>query len=190
MQVADNQAVGDVETAELNGQGAEPSPEPGGSPEVSAEPSAERETTGHEREATSTVDLAGKRVGRPFQPGNQLWRRRGKAPGLQTSRRALREAFHKALTPDKMAACVAKMLAMIEDKDAKAAVQAFKVLTECAGIRGESDSTRSGPSFTFILPERGAIPDRPGPPVVIVQQPSTGETAEPAGLLTDEPAES
>ena len=186
MQVADNQAVGDVETAELNGQGAEPSPEPG----VSPEPSAERETTGHEREATSTVDLAGKRVGRPFQPGNQLWRRRGKAPGLQTSRRALREAFHKALTPDKMAACVAKMLAIIDDKDAKAAVQAFKVLTECAGIRGESDSTRSGPSFTFILPERGAIPDRPGPPVVIVQQPSTGETAEPAGLLTDEPAES
>ena len=89
-----------------------------------------------------------------------------------------------------MAACVAKMLAIIEDKDAKAAVQAFKVLTECAGMRGESDSTRSGPSFTFSLPDSGAGPDKPGPPVVIVQQPSSSDAAEPAGLLTDEPAES
>ena len=119
------------------------------------------ETDEMSRETAPDDHLAGKRFGKPFEPGNQLWRRRGKAPGLQTSRRALREAFHKALTPEAMAKCVAKMLKIISSKDAKAAVQAFKVLTECAGVRGDSDSVKAGPSFTFILPGPGAIPDRP-----------------------------
>ena len=111
-------------------------------------------------EVASSDNLACKRVGKPFEPGNQLWRRRGKAPGLQASRRALREAFHKALTPEAMAACVVKMLDIIESSDKKAAVQAFKVLTECSGLRGDSDGSRAGPIFTFMLPGPGAIPLR------------------------------
>ena len=94
-----------------------------------------------------------------FQAGNQLWRRR-KPPGLQASRRSLREALHSVLTPDKMADCVRKMLDIIGSSDKKAAVQAFKVLSEAAGIRSDADSQRSGPSFTFILPGPGAIPER------------------------------
>jgi len=159
MQVADNQAVLDSDTAEShNGTTLEPGNDADG---VEIEPQG--------GEVASTDHLAGERVGKPFEKGNQLWRRRGKAPGLQTSRRALREAFHKALTPEAMAACVAKMLAIIDSKDAKAAVQAFKVLTECAGVRGDSDGSRSGPSFTFILPGAGIIPERSSSPDIVAE---------------------
>ena len=104
--------------------------------------------------------LAGKRViGAPFKDGNQLWRKR-KPPGLQTSRRALREALHEALTPDRMRDAVNRMLLIVHGKDNKASVQAFKVLAEAAGVRGDSDSARSGPSFTFVLPGAGIIPER------------------------------
>ena len=92
-----------------------------------------------------------------FQSGNQLWRRR-RSPEARKNREALREALHKALTPDKMAKAVRKMLVIINGDDKKAAVQAFKVLTEVAGVRHEPDNTRSGPVFTFILPSPGAIP--------------------------------
>ena len=159
-------------------------------PETDTGPEAciEREPSPQAGEVTSSDNIARGPIGHQFQRGNQLWRRRNKAPGLQSSRRALREAFHKALTPDKMAACVAKMLDIIESSDKKAAVQAFKVLAECAGMRGESDSTRSGPSFTFVLPGPGAIPERPasGPPVVVVADSSPGAVVASAGLLTAE----
>ena len=120
-------------------------------------------------EVASTDHLAGGRVGRPFEKGNQLWRRRGKAPGLQTSRRELREALHRVLTPEAMADCVRKMLDIIASSDKKAAVQAFKVLAEAAGIRGDSDSARSGPSFTFILPGAGIIPERSVSPDIVAE---------------------
>jgi len=111
-----------------------------------------------EGKAGSSDHLAGKRViGAPFTAGNQLWRKR-KPPGLQASRRSLREALHEALTPEKMRDCVAKMLDIIASSDKKAAVQAFKVLADAAGVRGDGDATRHGPSFTFILPGAGAIP--------------------------------
>ncbi len=154
MQVADNQAVLDSDMAESR-NGTEPSTEhdDGGETEIR---SGETEPQGGE--AASTDHLAGKRVGKPFEPGNQLWRRRGKAPGLQASRRSLREALHEALTPDKMRDCVAKMLDIIASSDKKAAVQAFKVLADAAGVRGDGDAIRHGPSFTFILPGAGAIP--------------------------------
>ncbi len=99
-----------------------------------------------------------------FQSGNQLWRRRQSADSRK-NRQALREAFHKALTPDKMAKAVRRMLVIINADDKKAAVAAFKVLTEAAGIKADADNARSGPSFTFILPGPGDIPVRSVMPV-------------------------
>ncbi len=141
MQVADNHPPIDAETIESH-NGATPEPD----------------TIDDKAEAGSSDHLAGDRViGIPFQPGNQLWRKR-KPPGLQSSRRSLREALHEALTPDRMRAAVERMLLIVHGKDNKASVQAFKVLAEAAGVRGDGDSARSGPSFTFILPGAGAIP--------------------------------
>ena len=65
-----------------------------------------------------------------------------------------------------MVICVRKMIDIIESSDKKAAVQAFKVLSEAAGIRSDSDSQRSGPTFTFVLPGPGAIPVRERFPVI------------------------
>ncbi len=141
MQVSDNQAVLDSDTAGSNGNSDEPSQEAGIEAEAGSADHLGRESV----------------VSTQFQPGNQLWRKR-KAPGLQASRRSLREALHEALTPDKMRDAVERMLLIVHGKDNKASVQAFKVLAEAAGVRGDSDSARSGPSFTFILPGAGAIP--------------------------------
>ena len=115
-----------------------------------------------------TRPLVGHNGGHSFQPGNQLWRKARK-PGLQTSRRELREALHSVLTPEAMADCVRKMLDIIASSDKKAAVQAFKVLSEAAGIRSDADSARSGPSFTFILPGAGIIPERASSPDIVAE---------------------
>lgn len=96
-----------------------------------------------------------------FKPGNQLWKQRAGPLGITAARRALREAFHKALTPKKMAKAVGRMLTIINGKDPKAAVAAFKVLAETGCLKGETDSNRSGPSFVFVLPGPGAIPEGP-----------------------------
>ena len=65
------------------------------------------------------------------------------------------------LTPDKMAKAVRKMLAIISSSDKKAAVAAFKVLTDAAGIRQNDEGARgNGPVFTFVLPGPGVIPER------------------------------
>ena len=146
MQVSDNQAVLDSDTAGSNGNNADPSQEPN--------TIDDRAEAGPPDDSTRKQGFNG---GHRFEPGNQLWRQR-KPPGLQSSRRALREALHEALTPDKMRDCVAKMLDIIASSDKKAAVQAFKVLADAAGVRGDGDATRHGPSFTFILPGAGAIP--------------------------------
>ena len=177
-------------TVEMSQEHPEPSTEPDTEGNKDTEGNTETEvspeacSTSDSGDVASTDHLAGERVGKPFEKGNQLWRRRGKAPGLQTSRRALREAFHKALTPDAMAACVAKMLAIIDSKDAKAAVQAFKVLTECSGLRGDSDGSRAGPTFTFILPGPGAIPLRSAVEAPVVTEArvlDSGSVEAPAG---------
>ena len=144
MQVTDNQPAIDAEPAK-NGTGH--GPDGLDDTEVAPSDNVSRASAGS--------------VPGGFQPGNQLWRRRNKAPGLQSARKALREALREALTPDKMRDCVAKMLDIIASSDKKAAVQAFKVLADAAGVRGESDSSRAGPAFTFILPGPGAIPDGP-----------------------------
>ncbi len=57
-------------------------------------------------------------------------------------------------------AAVRRMLAIVHGSDKKSAVMAFKALTDCAGIRGDGEGTRSGPSFTFVLPDPGSIPIR------------------------------
>ena len=144
-----------------------------GETSTNGETSANGSSGDMEGKAESNDDLTPrhdlKRTG--FQPGNQLWRKQRKAPGLQTSRRALREALHEALTPERMRDAVNRMLLIVHGKDNKASVQAFKVLAEAAGVRGDSDSARSGPSFTFVLPGAGIIPERGADPPMIDAEP-------------------
>ena len=79
---------------------------------------------------------------------------------MSRSRREVREALLSELTPDKMRKAVRKMLAIISSSDKKAAVAAFKVLTDAAGIRWEQEHLRAGAQFTFVLPAPGVIPER------------------------------
>ena len=111
------------------------------------------------KQGVKTGKVGSTNIATRFQKGNRLGARRAKSSGIMAARRALREAFHKALTPDKMGKAVRKMLTIINGGDPKAAVAAFKVLAEVGCIRGDSDSSRSGPSFTFILPHAGIIPE-------------------------------
>ena len=112
-------------------------------------------------DAQKTVEVGADNSRTRFKSGNQLWRRRGKSQEVAAARRLLREAFHKALTPDKMAKAVRRMLTIINSDDKKAAVAAFKVLTEAGGLKGDADGSKSGSTFTFILPGPGAIPEGP-----------------------------
>ena len=120
-------------------------------------PPQEQQEQGEAAPGTHSIP---KRKPGTFVKGNDLWRKR-ESLNIKRSQLEVREAMLGVLTPKAMARAVKKMLHIIAGSDAKAAVAAFKVLTDAAGIRQSGDNARAaGAQFTFVLPGAGVIPER------------------------------